>query len=165
MDENQKKALFSVAYVKALAAQVGFTTSIPDVDHDSVDIILKARGFQSKIRNPQLEVQLKCTADAGKDDKFLKFQLSLKNYNDLRGDNLLCPRYVFVLVVPEACNDWVTHDVDHAKIKHFCYWMSLSELPEVGNSTSVTISIPKAQILTAESMRSLMSSAGAGGVC
>ncbi|MCD7040989.1 DUF4365 domain-containing protein [Pseudomonas sp. MAFF 311095] len=164
MEENQKKAQFSVAYVKAIAAQIGFTTSIPDVDEDSVDIILKARNFSSLIRNPQLEIQLKCTADGGVDPTYLKFPLSIKNYNDLRGMDLVCPRYVFVLVVPESCGEWLTHDVDHAKIKHYCYWMSLSTSPAVLNSTSVTINIPKTQLLTAESMKSLMQSATVWGV-
>ncbi len=53
MDSNQRKELLSRAYVSAIAAQVGFRSAIPDVDDDSVDLILKGRGFTSGIRNPQ----------------------------------------------------------------------------------------------------------------
>ncbi|MEW5251274.1 DUF4365 domain-containing protein [Microbulbifer sp. 2201CG32-9] len=74
MDRNQKKELFSRAFVKAIAAQVGFRTAIPDVDDDSVDIIIKGRGYSAPIRNPQLEVQLKCTAADFEKSDFFKIQ-------------------------------------------------------------------------------------------
>jgi len=156
MEKNQKKELFSIAYVQAIAAQVGFRTAKPDVDDDSVDIILKGRGFSSPIRNPQLEVQLKCTAKNDDDPNTLKFTLSIKNYNDLRGSNLVCPRYLFVFVVPEDCEDWLTHEQDFIKVKHCCYWMSIKDFPDKPNTAKITISIPKSQLLTSKSMRTLM---------
>lgn len=103
MDDNQKKELFSKAFVKALAAQSGLRSAEPDVDDDSIDVIIRGRGYRTGIRNPQIDVQLKCTANNDGDDDFFKFRLPLKNYNDLRGDNILCPRFLFVLVVPEYC--------------------------------------------------------------
>jgi len=164
MDNNQRKELFSRAYVGALAAQVGFRSAIPDVDDDSVDLILKGRGFSAGIRNPQLEVQLKCTAKSEGCDDFFKYQLSIKNYNDLRGDNLLCPRYLFVLAVPTETTCWLSHEKDHTKLMHCCYWMSLSDLPDSYNETTVTLNIPKTNLLTAKSLFKLMESASIRGV-
>jgi len=164
MDTNQRKELFSRAYVGALAAQVGFRSSIPDVDDDSIDLILKGRGFSAGIRNPQLEIQLKCTAKNNGCDDYFTYQLSIKNYNDLRGDDLLCPRYLFVLAVPTETNGWLSHEKDHTKLKHCCYWMSLSELPDSCNDTAVTLHIPKANLLTAESLFELMELASIRGV-
>ncbi|MDD5412151.1 MAG: DUF4365 domain-containing protein [Methylobacter sp.] len=164
MEKNQKKELFSRAYVKAIAAQVGFRTAIPDVDDDSVDIILKGKGFSSPIRNPQLEVQLKCTAKDNDDPSILKFTLPIKNYNDLRGDDLVCPRYLFVLVVPEDCEDWLTHEQDFVTVKHCCYWMSIKDFPDKPNTTNISIIIPKSQLLTSKSMRTLMEMASVWGV-
>ena len=156
MDRNQKKELFSTAFVKAIAAQVGFRTMIPDVDDDSVDIIIKGRGYSAPIRNPQLEVQLKCTATDDESSDVLKFNLSIKNYNDLRGDDILSPRYLFVVVVPKEPKDWLSHEARFTKLQHCCYWMSIKDFPETTNTTSVTIDIPKTQVLSAESMLSLM---------
>ncbi len=163
MDKNQKKELFSKAYVRALAAQVGFRTSEPDVDDDSIDIIVRGRGFKSSIRNPQLDVQLKCTANNSGDEKTLKFSLPIKNYNDLRGSDLLCPRYLFVFIVPEGCEAWIDHEDNHILIRHCCYWVSLSELPDVENKTKVTIDIPRDQKLTSNSIYSLMEIASNAG--
>ncbi|MGQ7273978.1 DUF4365 domain-containing protein [Marinobacter sp. V034] len=156
MDNSQKKELFSKAFVKALAAQSGFRSAEPDVDDDSIDVIVRGRGYRFGIRNPQFDAQLKCTANNDGEEGFLKFSLSLKNYNDLRGDNILCPRYLFVLVVPEDCQEWLVHHSNFSIIKHCCYWFSLRSMPTVENRTSVTIKIPRSQRLTSESMLYLM---------
>lgn len=126
------------------------------MDDDSVDLIIKGKGFAAPIRNPQLEVQLKCTAIDDEKSDVLKFALPIKNYNDLRGNDLLSPRYLFVLVVPKDCKDWLVHESRFAKLNHCCYWMSLNDLPDKGNSTSVTLDIPKTQIVNANSLSSLM---------
>lgn len=164
MDNNQRKELLSRAYVSAIAAQVGFRSAIPDVDDDSVDLILKGRGFTSGIRNPQLEIQLKCTAKNSGCSDYFSYQLSTKNYNDLRAENLLCPRYLFVLVVPKDTTGWLVHENDHMKVKHCCYWYSLSELLPTINDTSVTVKIPRKNLLTATSMLNLMELASQRGV-
>ncbi|HIF9422111.1 TPA: DUF4365 domain-containing protein [Photobacterium damselae] len=164
MDNNQRKELLSRAYVSAIAAQVGFRSAIPDVDDDSVDLILKGRGFTSGIRNPQLEIQLKCTAKNNGCSDYFSYQLPIKNYNDLRAKNLLCPRYLFVLVVPKDTTGWLIHENDHMKLKHCCYWYSLSELQPTINDTSVTVKIPRENLLTASSMLSLMELASQRGV-
>ncbi|MEH6567204.1 MAG: DUF4365 domain-containing protein [Halopseudomonas sp.] len=156
MDDNQKKELFSKAFVKALAAQSGLRSAKPDVDDDSIDVIIRGRGYRTGIRNPQIDVQLKCTANDEGDEDFLKFSLSLKNYNDLRGEDVLCPRYLFVLVVPPNCEDWLVHQSTYSTIKHCCYWFSLGSMPAVKNSTSITLSIPRSQRLTSQSMIYLM---------
>ncbi|WP_438765308.1 DUF4365 domain-containing protein [Kushneria sp. TE3] len=161
MDENQKKELFSKAFVRALAAQSGFRSSEPDVDDDSIDIIVRGRGYPSGIRNPQIDIQLKCTANNDGDKDFLNFSLSLKNYNDLRGENVLCPRFLFVLIVPENCEDWLVHQSDFSMIKHFCYWYSLRDRASTPNSSSVTINIPRTQRLTSQSLLELMDMANA----
>tara|TARA_R110002033_G_C3827719_1_gene233645 strand:- start:142 stop:639 length:498 start_codon:yes stop_codon:yes gene_type:complete len=163
MDNNQKKDLFSRAYVKAIAAQLGFRSSIPDVDDDSVDLILQGKGFTSGIRNPQIEVQLKCTAQDNGGDENFKFVLPIKNYNDLRGDGLLCPRYLFVLVVPENVQDWMLHENTHTTIMHCCYWISLMDSPDTSNRTNITIDIPRKNLLTAGSLLSLMELASVRG--
>jgi hypothetical protein len=156
MDSNQKKEQFSRAFVQAVAAQVGYRTATPNVDDDSIDLIIKGKAFAAPIRNPQIEIQLKCTANDDENSDILKFALPIKNYNDLRGDDLLAPRYLFILVVPKECKYWIVQKACFTKLRHCCYWMSLINLPNVTNSTTVTLSIPKSQIVNAESLTLLM---------
>lgn len=156
MDENQKKELFSKAFVKALAAQAGLRSSEPDVDDDSVDVIVRGRGYRALIRNPQIDVQLKCTSIDEGGEEYLKFALPLKNYNELRGADIICPRYLFVLVVPERCGDWLVQEATFSVLRHCCYWVSLRDKPDVPNKSKVTVNIPRTQRLTSESILYLM---------
>lgn len=159
MEENQKKEQFSRAFVSAISAQSGFDAFSPQVDHDSIDLIIKGRRFIGKRRNPQIEVQLKCTASNLGDENYLKFQLPIKNYNDLRGDNLLCPRYLFVLVVPNNSEEWLIHETNYSTIKHCCYYFCLMNHPDTLNEHNVTLNIPRKQKLTSISMLELLESA------
>jgi hypothetical protein len=163
MDVNKKKELFSKAFVSALAAQSGLRSSVPDVDDDSVDVTIQGRGLNlNGIRSPKIDVQLKCTDEDSGDDSIFKFKLKIKNYEDLRGDNFLCPRFLFVLVVPENTSEWLTHQPSFTELKHYGYWFSLRDMGPVYNKTSVTIAIPRTQRLTSQSLLALMDSANNG---
>ena len=156
MDVCQKKEQFSKAFVCALAAQAGLRSCEPSVDDDSTDIILKGKGYSSSIRNPQIEIQLKCTENDEGNNEVFKFPLKLKNYNDLRGKNLLCPRYLFVLIVPKDYKSWLIHFPSASLLSHYCYWVSLRDMPHTPNVSSVTIDIPRLQRVTLESILDLM---------
>jgi len=152
---------FSVAYVNAIAAQVGLNNAQLSVDDDSVDLMLKGRGFSGKLRSPQLDLQLKCTSQNLVSNGHLNFPLSIKNYDDLRGA-VICPRYLIVLIVPAEVDDWIEHEDDALLLKHSCYWASIKDYPGTVNTTSVTINIPLEQKLTCDSLLELMNTAAIG---
>lgn len=161
MDAGKQKEQFNIAYVNAIAAQVGVNPSKPEVDDDSIDIQLTGKGFQGKIRNPQIQLQLKCSSQELLSGDVVKFRLSRKNYNDLRGDDLVCPRYLVVLLVPKNEHDWIGHLYDGIHLRHLCYWVSIRDLPET-QSESVTIDIPITQRLTATQLQLMMDMASDG---
>lgn len=162
MDVSKQKEQFSKAYVTAIAAQVGLNNVHLEVDDDSVDLALRGRNFTGKIRNPQLDLQLKCTSRDLIKDGELRFPLSIKNYNDLRGDDVICPRYLFILVVPDDVHQWAELRNDELVLKNTCYWASIRSFPETKNETSVTVSVPTSQVLTKDSLLSLMKKASEG---
>ena len=162
MDSKQRMEQFSIAYVHAIASRVGLNKAHPSVDDDSVDMILRGRGFPGKLRSPQIELQLKCTSQDLINDDQLSFPLSIKNYNDLRGDDVICPRYLIVLLVPKEIDDWLEHEDDALLLKHSCYWTSIKDHPVTSNTTSVTINIPLEQKLTCDSLLALMTAAATG---
>lgn len=79
MFKTNKKEQFSISYVCALAAQLGFNHSVPVVDDESVDIEFIGNYSKSdptiKAWNPHLEVQLKCTKNGPQPDHYLHFSL------------------------------------------------------------------------------------------
>lgn len=162
MDVSKRKELFSVAYLTALAAQVGLNHQVPTVDDDSIDISLMGRGFTGLVRSPQIDIQLKCTSKYEIEGDSLKFDLKLKNYNDLRGENVGNSRYLMVLVVPDEPEKWATIGEDNLTLQNSFYWTSLRFNRETTNSTKVRIEIPVSQKVTSDTLLSLMGLASKG---
>ena len=163
MDISSRKAQFSIAYVKAIAAQIGLNPSIDDIDNDSVDITFKGVGFKGGMfRNPHIEVQLKCTSQGVLKEGIVKYPLKIKNYNDLRGEDVVAPRYLMVLIVPDNPDEWTNIKKDSLTLFNCCYWASLRYLPDTSNTTNVTVEISTEQKVTPDSLMDLMMKASKG---
>lgn len=161
MDPQKRKEQFNVAYVGAMAAQAGINPARTDVDDDSVDIYFVGRNYSGRIRNPQIQIQFKCTAQNLISGSNIKFSLKRKNYDDLRGRNVLCPRYLAVLLVPADMAEWTEHSAHGMLLRHACYWLSIRDFPDT-TADSVTVNVPLSQRLTATELERMMRLASDG---
>jgi hypothetical protein len=157
MHPNTRKERFSLAYIAAIAAKAGFDLVEPPVDVDSIDGALICHAG----RRPRIEFQAKATARDLLGDNEIAFPLPVKNYDDLRLD-VIIPRYLIVVVLPENDADWLSHSEDELILRHCGYWTSLAGLPDTDNKTSVTVRIPRAQQLNPDALRTLMQTANQG---
>lgn len=156
MDINQRKEKFGEAYLRAVAAVAGFTLYRPEVDDDSVDWGLAARGSETLRRRPRVELQLKCTsADVLREDG-LHFPLGLRNYDQLRDTHLLVPRVLIVVRIPSAPGEWLAQSEQELALRHCAWWMSLRGLGPTSNAGSVTVVLPRLQVLSPEALRAMM---------
>src|ERR1700674_2784154 len=131
MDISQRQEQFSLAYLRAVASVAGFTAYKPEVDDDSIDIGLAGRGAEGTTRSPRVELQVKCSSQAGVlGAEHLTFPLTLKNYNDLRPDTVLVPRILLVVLVPENLEEWVTQTEEQLAMRRCGYWVSLRGMEE-----------------------------------
>jgi hypothetical protein len=156
LELSSQKEQFSAAYVRAVASAAGYAVSRPEVDEDSVDMTLSARGVAGTLRFPRLDVQLKCTARSLLRDGFLRFPLKKKNYDELRGEDILVPRILVVVTVPGGVPDWLLQSEEELALRHCGYWLSLREAPERGTGSSVTVQIPRENILSVEALARIM---------
>lgn len=161
MEENLAKEQFSHSFVSAIASIAKFATYKPSVDDDSIDIGFCMKGGGGTIRSPRLEAQLKCTsADVLKND-CLHFPLLKKNYDELRIENVHIPRILIVVLVPENIQECIQHSEEEALILKRCgYWISLRGFSESKNQNSVTLNIPRKNIFSVDSLRSIMTKVG-----
>lgn len=164
MDLNRQKEQFSIAYAKAVISASGFNVSIFDVDEESVDLIVAAYGMDGSERSPRLEMQLKCTADQESlKDEALHFALNLKNYNDLRETELRVPKILVVLLVPQDPDEWIFQDEKALLMRRCAYWLSLRGFPEVDNTASRTVEIPRSQAFNVKALKAIMHRISEGG--
>ena len=136
---------FASAYVRAVASVVGCSVLKPEVDNDSVDLMLSRRSPGAACRSPHLEVQLKATCAPLPTNQVINYRLPLKNYNDLRHVNLSVPRILVVVLMPHSFQDWTAHSEKQLALRRCGYWLSLRGFPSVSNKRSRTVPVPRGQ--------------------
>lgn len=154
-----RKEGLSLVYAKALAARAGYATSVPWPDRNSVDLRIQAGG---RIR-PALDLQLKATTALGPPrNGFRSFQLSIKNYNDLR-ERTQTPRLLVVLELPDDESRWMTVTDKRLTLRRRAYWHSLQKgHGEVMGRSTVTVHIPERNLLDVDTLQALMESSRRG---
>jgi hypothetical protein len=149
---NDRKGNFGVIYLRAVAAVAGYGASVPESDFDSIDLKLCSRSGKRYM----LDFQVKCTAlPPPRNGEDFSFELSKKNYDDLRVDTI-APRYLFVVIVPDDAEQWLRQNERRMHVRHCGYWLSLKGFPDVSNTTSVTVRIPRRNVLTPYALTELM---------
>ena len=153
LTSNDREEALSRAYAHAVAARAGYTTAVYSEDRDGVDIRIQAGGAM----RPAIELQLKATINLGEPDEggYFHFPLKLRNY-DLLSIQTQTPRLLVVLDLPKEENQWMTITSDELVLRHRAYWLSLEGREETTNLTSITVLIPKENVLNVESLRMLM---------
>ena len=162
MTLDQQKEQFSYAYVRAVAAVAQIAVTTPTVDDDSVDLIFHQRGGAGNIRSPRLEAQVKCTAAATLTATNVGYPLKLKNYDDLRPTNILVPRILITVVVPDDLNDWLNHSEQELALRNCGYWLSLRGEPATTNTANVTVYLPRTTQFTVAELTGIMQRIGNG---
>lgn len=151
---------FSKAFILALAACAGCAAAEPIPDVDSIDWTLSCR----LERRPKLDLQVKSLRGQPRDGEHIAYALKRKNYDDLRLADLLAPRLLVLVIVPDAPATWLSISPDQLVLRHCAYWLSLATAPPSDNETSVTVYVPRANLLTVEALSGLMHTINEEGV-
>ena len=162
MTLDDQKEQFSFAYARAVAAVAQIAVNEPAVDDDSVDLSFKRRGGGGAVRSPQLDAQVKCTESANVHPTHVAYPLKLKNYEELRPTNLLVPRILIVVTVPDVLADWLSHSEPELAMRKCGYWVSLRGWAATANSTNVTVHLPRANHFNVAQLQQIMQRIGNG---
>ena len=162
MHPDMQKEQFSRAYVQAVAACAGFAWSVPSVDDDSVDMTLHQTGGGGTVRSPRVDLQIKCAERASPTEDAFSHWIKLKNYEDLRDENVQIPRILVVVLVPELVTDWLGHGEAEMALRRCGYWSSLRGMPSCRSATGQTVPIARAQAFSVESLQGIMARISGG---
>ena len=160
MATTAQQECFGDAFLLAVAGVAGCAVSQRRPDDDSIDWTLSCK----LSRRPKLDVQMKTTtaADDGNGEA-IRYPLKKKNYNDLILTNVLAPRILVLVTLPKIMEDWLSPTVESLTLRRCGYWVSLAGQPESGNETSVTVSVPRKNLLTPKEVRLMMHKINKGG--
>lgn len=159
MTDNIRKEELSFSYLNAICAYSGISMQIQRRDDDGLDVMVKKTitRLDGHRYNAQLGIQLKSTSIQLPETKLdIKYKLKIKNYNDLtmKSSN---QTILALLILPKLETEWINWSINELMIRKCMYWICLREYEESSNSETVTLSIPKANVLSSISLLKLLS--------
>ena len=158
----------SYAYLHAVASKAGLNCKVENRHGDEygVDAIID---YYAPIpgtyrTDVSIRVQLKATRNYGAvTETHISYALTtIPQYDKLRKNRGEPHRILVVLFLPRNPDEWLTYSTEELILKQAAYWVCLYGAEETVNTSSITIQIPKANLLTPESLKNLCCSIGQG---
>jgi hypothetical protein len=140
-----------------LAAAAGFGVAKPYPDLAAIDLHIVG---MSEVADdyPLAKVQVKSWSTPHGDDLSWRYnRLNEKQFNVLAGRQAV-PAFLFLIVVPQDPRDFAQADAQRLQLSHAAYWISLGDRQRIPNPSTkrhVTVTIPRANLLTVESLAAL----------
>jgi Domain of unknown function (DUF4365) len=162
---NEMKQQFSLAFVQMVASAAGCFIKLHSADYDGVDITIASSAEYERWYGPQIELQVKCTAQADLlTDDTMRWKLKGEPFRLLTNPKSYLPRFLGVLLVPGDPSDWLSQDETQLLTDSCMYWQRASELGAIrdGQQTKV-VHLPRSNILNVVQLQGIMKTIGDGG--
>ncbi len=165
LTRNHRQEALSRAYVQAVAACCGMSSSTPlpdyGIDLSLHDILLvSGRRVESGCK---LDVQAKCTTRASVQRDHVRHDLEVASYNALSLVTAGCPRILVVLVLPAKEADWCSQTEQELVVRHCAYWLSLRGREPTTNRKSVRVLLPRSNVFSIKALKGIMERLKQGG--
>ncbi len=158
MPTYTRNELFSIAYVRAVAAEAGYQIGHWDADDKSIDGTIRPLGRQT----PLINFQAKSTTRDLVHQDGIHFPLDRDNFNDLRDPEELAPSILVVVLLPQHESDWLSQSESELCLRHCAYYLPLQGEPPTENRFTRTVVLPLSNVFDKEGLNSLMSQAQQG---
>ena len=153
----------SRAYLQAVAAQAGLNYCVYTYDYGtdlSLAEVVEVDGRYVDT-GQQVDIQLKSTTRVIESDTEMRYDLDVRAYDYLRAERHN-PRLLVLLILPAAEPDWIAQSSEELAIRRCAYWLDLRGSPAVEATSSVRVSIPRGNVLTAATLQRLIRRATPG---
>jgi Domain of unknown function (DUF4365) len=149
-----------LAHIYAVAGIAGVNYAIKKIYDYGVDGQFSAvvrRGDRLVDSGYPLDFQAKATINWTLTDQHIVYDLEAKTYNDIVSRTPSETTLLLILLcLPKVQTDWHGTSCEETILRHCCYWHILTGEP-TSNTTTKTIYIPAANLLTPTSLNNLLS--------
>ena len=148
----------SRAYIQAIASRCGLNCSFREFDY-GIDVtlhLIQRRENRYVETGFNLDIQAKSTIGATLTDNEVLYEMEVKTYDDLRDPNVGTPRILVLLVQPENETEWTGMTESELMLRRCAYWRSLRGAEPTPNSSSIRVSIPRANLFSVEALQGIM---------
>lgn len=164
--EHTQEAL-SLAYVHALAGRAGLnlgTRTIFDYGIDGSFHPVTKVGDRLIQTGFQVDFQMKATTNWRHESDDVVYDLDARAHVVLTGRERGLPLAILILLcLPEDATHWLDGCEDYLRLKHCCYWYRPPG-PPTTNSSTIRIRVPRANVLTPDSLKEIMLTARTEGL-
>ena len=150
MSPNFIQEQLSLSYVSSVLFRAGFNLAVWTVDDHGIDGTIRAytRGVN------RVDFQLKATTRYQIRDANIIYDLRVEDYNRLVQDDDL-PRVLILFVMPDDDSEWLAQSPDELCLRQCAYWDCLMGRAPSGNSSTVRVSIPIANVFDQDGLRDM----------
>ncbi len=165
---NEIESELSYAYLHAIASRAGLNCRVDNRHGDNYGVDALVDYFapipETYRTDVSLRIQLKATTNKGAETEnhYSYFFRGVDQYNRMRTQAGEPHRILVVLFLHQDDTTWLTCTSDELIIKYSAYWVCLYGALPTANATGETVYIPKANLLTTESLISLCQRIGRG---
>lgn len=158
--EQHTKELLSRAFVLAIAGKAGFNVYQGQLDY-GVDYTLASVRLDAARRRRvedgvSVHLQLKATVDWEFDGTDVVYDLEAKTWNDMVARDATRPLYLCLLCLDAGADAWLSCVEEQMIMQRCCYWYDATGQEPTSNITTIRTRIPRANLLTPESLTALM---------
>jgi Domain of unknown function (DUF4365) len=132
--------------------------SFPTFDY-GLDLSLhdiRRRGPRYAETGFKIDIQAKSTGAAAMTERFIQYDLDIKNYDDLRQPRAGCPRLLVLLVLPDDESQWTDQTEEYLLLRRAAFWLSLRGRDRSPNIRTVRLAIPRDNLFTITTLQALM---------
>ena len=161
---QHRQGAISRAFIQAVAGRCGMSCSFRDFDY-GIDMTLNdIKHYQGRRVETgfKLDIQAKSSVTARVEESEVIYSMEVKTYNDLRDASVGTPRILVLLVLPRDEEQWVRINQRRFMIRRSAYWLSLRGEGGGTHRERVTVSIPRGNLFTVESLKQIMDSVKRG---
>lgn len=160
MGDQGHQGDFGEMFVEALAVAANLDIQKPGRrDRIGLDWTINYPGRGGTIGFPAINAQVKSWSKPKGNDAEFRYPLEIKNFNMLAGSAYQIPRFLFLVVVPTDPSDWIDVDKTRLLLRHAAYWACFHGdepiLDENRQSSTHTVPVPRANLLSVESLHGL----------
>ena len=157
MNRSRAQEQFSFGYITAVASQAQIQVEIRRLDDDGID----GQFVSDQGSEPRIDFQAKSTNPSVERPSHLAYPLKVGNYDSLIRRTTV-PRILIVTIVPRSINEWLSQNTEGMLARRCAYWHILRGKDPTGNHSTVTVDIPKDQILSPQALTELIAKADTG---
>ncbi|WP_165359622.1 DUF4365 domain-containing protein [Lichenibacterium minor] len=158
--EQHTKEILSRAFLLAIAGRAGFNVHKGELDYGVDYIVASVRYSAARSRyiedGPNIHLQLKATVDWEIDGDRIVYDLEAKTWNDMVERDVTRPLYLGLLCLEPDMDKWLVCSEERMVLQNCLYWYDATGQAPTPNTTTRRTRIPRANLLTSDSLVALM---------